>query len=144
MNNTLAYDSTFLFLFLCCAQLGYPRCLVSVSHPIVSNYLHPHGLQPARLLCPWNSPGKNAGVDSHSLLQGIFPTQGSNLGFPHCRQILYCLSYQGEPNPRCLLCFQENEQNLGGGCYKVTCHHVTKAVDTRREIIVLTLVKNLP
>ena len=37
----------------------------------------------ARLLCPWNSPGKNTGVGSHSLLQGIFPTQGLNLGFLH-------------------------------------------------------------
>ena len=47
-----------------------------------------------RLLCPWNSPGKNTGVGSHSLLQRIFLTQGSNLGLPHCRQILYCLSHQ--------------------------------------------------
>ena len=45
-----------------------------------------HGLQPARLLCPWNSPGKNTGVGSHSLLQGIFSTQGSNPGLLHCRQ----------------------------------------------------------
>ena len=37
-----------------------------------------HGLQPTRLLCPWNSPGTNTGVCCHSLLQGIFPTQGSN------------------------------------------------------------------
>ena len=37
-----------------------------------------YGLQPARLLCPWNSPGKNTGVDCHALLQGIFPIQGSN------------------------------------------------------------------
>ena len=37
-----------------------------------------HGLQPARLLHSWNSPGKNTGVGSHSLIQGIFPTQGSN------------------------------------------------------------------
>ena len=47
---------------------------------------------PARLLCPWDSPGKNTGVSCHALLQGIFPTQGSNLGllqFLHCRQILY-------------------------------------------------------
>ena len=35
--------------------------------------------EPARLLCPWDSPGKNTGVGSHSLLQGIFPTQGQNL-----------------------------------------------------------------
>ena len=36
----------------------------------------PHGLQPARLLCPWNSPGKSTGVGSHSLLQGILPDPG--------------------------------------------------------------------
>ena len=51
----------------------------------------------ARLLCPWNSPGKNTGVGCHSLLQGIFPALGSNLGLLHCRQILYCLSHQGRP-----------------------------------------------
>ena len=44
--------------------------------------------QQTRLLCPWNSPGKNIGVDSHAILQGIFPTQGSNFSLPHCRQIL--------------------------------------------------------
>ena len=37
-----------------------------------------HGLQPARLLCLWDSPGKNTGVGCHLLLQGIFLTQGSN------------------------------------------------------------------
>ena len=46
-------------------------------------------------LCPWNSPGKDTRVGSHSLLQGISPTQGLNLGLPHCRQILYRLSHQG-------------------------------------------------
>ena len=51
----------------------------------------------ARLLCPWNSLSKNTGVGSHSLLQGIFPIQGSNPGFPHGRQILYHLSHQGRP-----------------------------------------------
>ena len=54
-------------------------------------------LWPARLLCSWNSSGKNTGVCGHSLLQGIFPTQGLNLGFLHCRQILYHLSHQGGP-----------------------------------------------
>ena len=43
---------------------------------------------PARLFHPWDSPGKNSGVSCHSLLQGIFPTQGSNLGLLHCRQTL--------------------------------------------------------
>ena len=40
--------------------------------------LRPHRLQPTRLLCPWESPGKNTGEGCHALLQGIFPTQGSN------------------------------------------------------------------
>ena len=47
------------------------------------------------LLCPWNSPGRNTGVDCHFLLQRIFLTQGSNLSLLHCRQILYHLSHQG-------------------------------------------------
>ena len=46
------------------------------------------------LLCPWDFSGKNIGVGCHSL-QGIFPTQGLNLGLLHCRQILYHLSQQG-------------------------------------------------
>ena len=57
--------------------------------------LQPHGLQPARLLCQWDSPGKNTGVGCHFLLQGIFLTQESNPGLLHCRQILYRLSYEG-------------------------------------------------
>ena len=54
-------------------------------------------LWPHRLYSPWNFPGQNIGVGSLSLLQGIFPTQGSNPGLPHCRQILYQLSHQGSP-----------------------------------------------
>ena len=50
-----------------------------------------------RLLCPWSSPGKNTGVGSLSLLQGIFLTQGSNPGLLHYRQILYHLSHQEIP-----------------------------------------------
>ena len=48
-----------------------------------------------RLLCPRDFPGNSTGVDCHFLLQGIFETQGSNPGLPHCRQTLYCLSHQG-------------------------------------------------
>ena len=44
-----------------------------------------------------DSPGENTGVGCHVLLQGIFPTQGSNPGLPHCRQILYYKNYQGSP-----------------------------------------------
>ena len=67
----------------------------SVSHSVVSNFLQPHGLQPTRLLCPWDSPGKNTGVGSRSLLQGISLTRGLNSALLHCRQILYHLSHQG-------------------------------------------------
>ena len=46
---------------------------------------------------PWNSPIQNTGVGNCSVLQGIFPTQGSNPGLPHCRLILYQLSHKGSP-----------------------------------------------
>ena len=56
--------------------------------------------------CSWpgssvhgDSPGKNTGVGCYALIQGIFPTQGSNPGLPHCRQILYHLSHQGSWSP---------------------------------------------
>ena len=55
------------------------RLKVSVSCSVVSNSLQPRGLEPIRLLCPWDSPGKKTGVGCHALLQGIFPTQGWNL-----------------------------------------------------------------
>ena len=67
----------------------------------MSDSLRSHELESARLLCPWNSPGKNTGVGCHALLHGIFLTQGSNLGLLHCRQILYHLSHQGSPG--CIL-----------------------------------------
>ena len=54
--------------------------------------------EPAMLLWPWDSPGKNTGKGCHSLLQGIFLTQGLNPGLWHCRQILYQLSHQGSQN----------------------------------------------
>ena len=59
-----------------------------ISCSVMSNSLRPHGLQPARLLCLWNPPGKNTGVGCHSLLQGILPTQGWNPTLPLCRQTL--------------------------------------------------------
>ena len=62
------------------------------SHSIMSDSLWPHGLY-----SPWNSPGQTTGVGRHSLFQGIFPTQGSNLSLLHFRQILYQLSHQGSP-----------------------------------------------
>ena len=70
---------TLLFYFIVC-----------VSPSVMSNSLRPHRLRSARLLCPWNSPGKNTGVGCHTLIQGIFPIQGLNPCILHCRQILYC------------------------------------------------------
>ena len=64
----------------------------SESRSVVSNSLRRHGLY-----SPWNSPGQNTGVDSFSLLQGIFPTQASNPGLLHRRRILYQLNHQGSP-----------------------------------------------
>ena len=58
----------------------------------VSDSLRPHGIY-----SPWDSPGQNTEVGSLSLLQGIFPTQGSNPSFLYCRQILYQLSHKGSP-----------------------------------------------
>ena len=70
----------------------------------MSDSLRPHGLY-----SPWNSSGQNTGVGSLFLLQGIFPSQGSNPGLPHCRRILYQLSYQGSP------------QGMGGSACFIAC-----------------------
>ena len=69
----------------------------SVSYSVVLDSLRPNGLWPAKLLCLWISPGKNIGIGCLFLLQGIFPTQGSNPGLPHCRRILYQMSHKGSP-----------------------------------------------
>ena len=61
----------------------------SICCSLVFASLQPHGLQPSRLLCPWDSPGKNTGAGCHALLQGIFPTQGSN---PTLLCLLNCLT----------------------------------------------------
>ena len=67
-------------------------CCVVLSHSVMSDSLWPHG-SPVH----GDSPGKNTRVDCHALLQGIFPTQGSNPGLQNCRQIVYCLIHQGSP-----------------------------------------------
>ena len=58
---------------------------ICVRAPLLvpSNPVQRYGLQPTRLLCPWDFPGKNTGVDCHFFLHGIFPTQGSNPCFLH-------------------------------------------------------------
>ena len=68
-------------------------CARVLSRSVISDSCNPID-QPARLLCPWASPG-NTGVGCHFLLQVIFPTQESNPSLLHCRQILYQLSCEG-------------------------------------------------
>ena len=76
------------------SQLGefWASLCLHVKMKVQVDSLRPHGLY-----SPWNSPGQNSGVSSRSLLEGIFPTQKSNPGLPHCRQILYQLSHKGSP-----------------------------------------------
>ena len=91
-----------LYLCMCACWITY----------VLSDSLWPHGLYLTRLLCSWDFPGKNIGVDCHFLLQEIFPTQGLNPPFLyplHYRQILYA-----EP-PRKLFCICGPTQKV---CYE--------------------------
>ena len=81
-------------------RLGWWNAWWWFSRSVVSNSLRPHGLQPARLLCPWDFPGKNTRVVCPFLLQETFPTQGFNPCPQRCKRILYQLSHQG--SPKCL------------------------------------------
>ena len=80
-------------------------CLLSTCHGGLGTVAT---LSSNQLLCPWDCPGKNTGVGCRALLQGIFPTQGSNPGLPHCRRILYHLSHQGSP---CCIAWPQNLMN---------------------------------
>ena len=81
----------------CSSFTGNPPSAHVLSCSVVFDSLQPCGLQPARLLCPWDLPGKNTGVGCLPLVQGFFPTQGLSLGLPHCRQTVSHLSHQGSP-----------------------------------------------
>ena len=69
----------------------------SVSRSVVSNSLQPHGLYPARLLCPWGFSRQEYWSGLPCPFTGDLPTQGLNPGLLHCRQILCHLSHQGSP-----------------------------------------------
>ena len=101
LENIFKESSNLLSLLMIFPMSGiaslFPQVhfLVCVSCSVRSDSLQPHGVKPTRLFSPWDSPGKNTEVGCHFLLQGIFPTQGPNLGLPHCKQFLYHLSHQG-------------------------------------------------
>ena len=81
-------ETSFFFKHVCVHQaLCASVCVLSYSY--VSDSLRPYGPWPARLFCPWDSLGKNTGVDCHLFLHGIFPTQVSDTHLLHCRRILY-------------------------------------------------------
>ena len=83
---------------------------VCEGRSVMSNSLRPNGLY-----SPGNSPGQNTAVGSLSLLQGIFPTQGSKPGLPHCRRILYQLSHREACHPPKHQCpFPQTDQSLPG------------------------------
>ena len=84
-------------------------CLVARPHPTLSG---PHGLQLARRLCPWDSPGENTGVSCQFFLQGVFLIQGLNprlLRLLHWQMDSLPLSYQGNPKWRTL----HNDKRVG-------------------------------
>ena len=66
-------------------------CLVTQSCPILCD---PMDCNPLGFFVHGDSLSRNTGLDCHALLQGIFPTQRSNPGLPHCRWIIYCLSHK--------------------------------------------------
>ena len=68
-----------------------------MSRSVVSDSLQPHDLYIARILGPWDSPGKNTGVGSHLPLQGILLTHSLSLGLRHCRRVLSHVRHQGSP-----------------------------------------------
>ena len=91
LRSLISYATIFYFIR---GSVTHLAVLLLFSLSVMSNYLQPHGLLPARLLCPKDSPDKKTGVGCHFLLQEIFPTQGSNPGLLHCGRTLYCLSHQ--------------------------------------------------
>ena len=93
-SDSVLYIYFFQIIFHCSLVLCVCVCVKATRSCLT--LCNPMDCSPLiyRFLCPWNSPSKNAGVGSHSLLQGIFPAQGLNPGLLHCRQILYSLNYK--------------------------------------------------
>ena len=78
INSTSTFGQKLWAASQCLCYYRSPMCtrVCMLSH---FSHVQPCVLQPSRLLCPWDSPGKNIRVGCHALLQGIFPTQGLNL-----------------------------------------------------------------
>ena len=95
---------------------GEVKVSVSQSYPTLAHASWTVACQAPR---PWGFPGKNTGVGCHSLLQGIFLTQGLNPGLLPCRQILYHLSHQYKGQTGKCLAFP------GGVSWSLFCRKAT-------------------
>ena len=85
------------YLFRHCAYTHTCVMRAVLSHSVLFDICDPVDCSPTGSFIHVDSPGKNTEVGCHALLQGIFPTQESNPGLLHCRQIVYHLNYQGSP-----------------------------------------------
>ena len=109
----LLLDTIFCVYLLQLSQVLFKSIVSLLIFCLDDLSLWPHGLY-----SPWNSPGQNTGVGSLSLLQGIFPTQGSNPGLLDCRRILYQLSHLGSPwlykdeYKKCIFLYEMQSKNL--------------------------------
>ena len=79
------------------ASFSAPATVLCLAAQSCLNLCDPIDCSPPGSSVHGDSPGRNTRVGCHAILQGIFPTQGSNPGLPHCRWILYRLSHQGSP-----------------------------------------------
>ena len=103
VEKNMIWKDTYTPMFLAAVHNSQGMCvcvcvclrLVTQSCPTLCNHMD---CSPPDSFVNGDSPGKNTGVGYHALLQGTFPTQGFNLGLPHCRQILYHLSHHGSPS----------------------------------------------
>ena len=101
-------------------------------------------------MTPWDFPGQNTGVSSHFLLQGIFPTQGSNTDLPQCRMIFYHLSHQESPflSDQCKDIEENNRVGKPRDLFKKikdtkgTCHTKMGTIKDRNGMV-LTKVENI-
>ena len=110
LTNLFAVPPTFLVSTYC---MRMHACMLSHFFATPWTKAHP------RLLCPRDSPGKNARVGYHFLLQGIFPTQELSLCLLYCRRILYSLTHLGSPPP--LVCGTWAARKAGK-CSQYKCH----------------------
>ena len=93
-----------------------------------------HGLEPPRLLYPWDFPGKSTGMGCHFLLQGFFPTEGSNLRLMHCRRILYPLKKAG-----CLSRHHFSPSNHSSVCLYIPSIHTSWEPTMSKALVELQL-----